>query len=108
MRDAVEAALSDVILLGTEEQVRLAVQAANDMVSGQRVETGALVAALRKFIREVLDLEPVPAQLVIPPQGPLRPAGGANARTGRNNARGGGGAGDASPGTGMDTDRDGH
>ena len=34
-RDAVEAALSDVILLGTEEQVRLATQAAQDMVAGR-------------------------------------------------------------------------
>src|SRR3954462_14709169 len=35
MRDAVEAALSDVILLGTAEQVRLASQAAQDLVSGR-------------------------------------------------------------------------
>lgn len=33
-RDAVEAALSDVILLGTEEQVLMATQVANDMVAG--------------------------------------------------------------------------
>src|SRR3954464_15441023 len=32
IRDAVEAALSDIILLGTAEQVRLAVAAANDLV----------------------------------------------------------------------------
>lgn len=108
MRDAVEAALSDVILLGTEEQVRLAVQAANDMVSGQRVETSALVAALRKFIREVLDLEPVPAELVIPRQGPLRPASGANARGGRGGKGGAGsGGGGVLGGTGTDADRDG-
>src|SRR5215207_2522270 len=43
VRDAVEAALSDVILLGTEEQVRLAVQAAQDMVAGRPVETAELV-----------------------------------------------------------------
>ena len=105
MRDAVEAALSDVILLGTEEQVRLAVQAANDMVAGRSIETAALVASLRKFIREVLDLEPVPAELVIPQQGPLRPAGGAGARAGRGNERGAaggkaGGGGNASAGGG--------
>jgi type II secretory pathway pseudopilin PulG len=93
MRDAVEAALSDIILLGTEEQVRLAVQAANDMVAGRRVETAALVSALRKFIREVLDLEPVPAELVIPQQGPLRPGGSASPRTGRNDRGGAGGRG---------------
>jgi hypothetical protein len=33
IRDAVEAALSDIILLGTEEQVRLAVQAAHELVT---------------------------------------------------------------------------
>src|SRR5262245_12130301 len=35
IRDAVEAALSDIILLGTEEQVRLAARAATDLVEGR-------------------------------------------------------------------------
>ena len=78
LRDAVEAALSDVMLLGTPEQVRLAVQAANDMVAGRNVETAALVASLRTFVREVLDLDEVPADVSIPKQGPLRPAGGSS------------------------------
>ncbi len=73
-RDAVEAALSDVMLLGTPEQVRLAVQAATEMVAGRNVETAALVVSLRTFIREVLDLDAVPADVSIPSQGPLRPA----------------------------------
>jgi uncharacterized membrane protein YgcG len=97
IRDAVEAALSDIILLGTEEQVRLAVQAANDMVAGRPVETADLVVSLRAFIREALDLEAVPRELVIPRQGPLRPATGAGSREGRSGgreeARGGGRAG---------------
>jgi type II secretory pathway pseudopilin PulG len=76
LRDAVEAALSDVMLLGTPEQVRLAVQAANDMVFGWSVETAALVVSLRTFIREVLDLDAIPADVSIPKQGPLRPAAG--------------------------------
>src|SRR6218665_1225635 len=84
MRDAVEAALSDVILLGTREQVRLAAHAANEMVAGRTVETAELVASLREFIREVLDLEAIPAEVAIPRQGPTRTSGGA--------ARGGGGA----------------
>lgn len=88
VRDAVEAALSDVILLGTAEQVRLAVQAANDMVAGRNVETAALVVSLRMFIREVLDLDAIPADVSIPKQGPLRPAG-AVSRSGRGE-RGGG------------------
>jgi hypothetical protein len=67
-RDTVEAALSDVILLGTSEQVRMAAQAANDMVAGRKIETAALVRSLRDFIRAVLDLEAVPADLQIPKQ----------------------------------------
>ena len=62
MRDAVEAALSDVILLGTEEQVRLAARAANEMVAGRSVEIAELVVSLRTFIREVLDLDADPAR----------------------------------------------
>jgi len=74
VRDAVEAALSDIILLGTEEQVRLAARAASDLAAGRAVETSEIVVSLRTFIREVLDLEPVPTEVVIPRQGPLRPA----------------------------------
>jgi heme exporter protein D len=99
VRDAVEAALSDVILLGTEEQVRLAVRAADEMVSGRTVELAELVVSLRTFIRDVLDLDPVPAELAIPKQGPLRTAaasrggaggGGRSERTGGGATRGGG------------------
>ena len=77
IRDAVEAALSDVVLLGTEEQVRLAATAANDMVAGRPVETAELVVSLRNFIREVLDLEAIPPELSVPNQGPARPGSGA-------------------------------
>jgi heme exporter protein D len=94
VRDAVEAALSDVILLGTEEQVRLAVRAASDLVAGRPVATAELVVSLRTFIRDVLDLDPVPVELVIPKQGPLRPAGSASGRGGRSE----GGSGKAGTG----------
>lgn len=99
IRDAVEAALSDVVLLGTAEQVRLAAQAASDMVAGRTIETAQLVRSLRDFIREVLDLESVPVDLEIPEQGPLRSsvAGGRGnaARTGGRAGGGGGGQGGA-------------
>lgn len=99
-RDTVEAALSDIILLGTEDQVRMAAQAAQDMVSGRPVQTAALVTSLRQFIRAALYLEAIPSDVAIPNQGPLRPnaspgAGGrrgASAEGGAGN-RGGGGAG---------------
>lgn len=93
IRDAVEAALSDVILLGTEEQVRLASQAAGDMVAGRPVRTAALVVSLRTFIRQALDLDPVPEGLAIPEQGPLRSDGGAKKGGGDAGGRGGGGGG---------------
>ena len=101
IRDAVEAALSDIILLGTSEQVHLAVAAANDLVAGRPVETAALVSALRTFIREALDLDPLP-DLAIPRQGPARPAAsGARGGTGRGAGRAeGGGAGNKGGGAG--------
>ncbi|QNN47536.1 hypothetical protein H9L17_05190 [Thermomonas brevis] len=102
IRDAVEAALSDVILLGTEEQVRLAAQAAADMAAGRPVQTAALVVSLRTFIRGALDLEPVPAGVAIPEQGPLRAiasgggkGGGRTGGEGGNGGKGGGGMGGA-------------
>lgn len=100
IRDAVEAALSDVILLGTEEQVRLAARAANDMVEGRPVETAELVVSLRLFIRDVLDLDPIPAELGIPKQGPVRSKGTA-AREGGGGAKGGGGGGGGGGGAGA-------
>ena len=68
-----EAALSDVILLGTEEQVRLAARAANEMVAGRSVEIAELVVSLRTFIREVLDLDAIPPEVTVPRQGPCAP-----------------------------------
>jgi uncharacterized membrane protein YgcG len=96
IRDAVEAALSDIILLGTEEQVRLAERAVRELVAGRPVRTHELVVSLRNFVREALDLAPVPADLAIPEQGPTRPSGsGARGKGDRENAgsRGGGGGG---------------
>lgn len=106
IRDSVEAALSDVILLGTEEQVQLAAHAANEMVMGRNVEVAALVVSLRDFIRQALDLAPVPPGTVVPNQGPLRVnAGGGSARRGggaeARGGRGGGGAGGGGAGMGI-------
>ena len=110
IRDAVEAALSDILLLGTDEQVRLAARAASDLAAGRKVRTTELVVSLRAFVRDVLDLEPVPKDLEIPHQGPTRPGGGGGgkgrgegARDGgdrgeRGGGRGGGGAGAAGAG----------
>ena len=102
VRDVVEAALSDVILLGTEEQVRLAAHAASELAAGRSIETAALVVSLRGFIREVLDLDPMLRGLTLPRQGPARPAAGGGSRaagraeaggSGRRSGGGGGGGG---------------
>lgn len=108
IRDAVEAALSDVVLLGTDEQVRLAAQAASELVAGRPVHTGELVVSLRTFIRSVLDLDPVSSDLPIPRQGPARPGAARGGRTesgdrdgGKGGARGAGGDAVAGAGAGM-------
>jgi hypothetical protein len=94
IRDAVEAALSDIILLGTEEQVRLAARAAQELASGTLVHTQELVVSLRAFIREALDLDPIPLGLVIPLQGPARPsASGGREKGDKAEGRQGGGGG---------------
>lgn len=96
IRDAVEAALSDIILLGTEEQVQLAARAATELAAGRPAQTDQLVISLRDFIRQVLDLEPISRQLPIPAQGPARPSGTRGAGKGD-----GGGKGDANRGKGA-------
>lgn len=110
IRDAVEAALSDIVLLGTEEHVRLAERAARELVAGRPVQTHELVVSLRDFVREALDLDPIPAGLAIPTQGPARPSGsggrdkgGRGKEDGQQGGRGGGGMGGGGMGGGMGT-----
>jgi hypothetical protein len=96
IRDAVEAALSDILLLGTETHVRLAARAARELTEGRPVHTDELVVALRDYIREALDLAPLAPDLGIPRQGPTRPAGAGGGRgggKGEGAGRGGGGGG---------------
>jgi uncharacterized membrane protein YgcG len=93
IRDAVEAALSDIILLGTEEQVRLAAQAANEMASGRPIHTADLVVSLRSYIRKALDLAPVPEEVRIPLQGPARQLGGGGKGGKGDGDKAGGGSG---------------
>lgn len=107
VRDAVEAALSDIILLGTEVQVRLAARAATELAEGRPIHTHELVVSLRDFVREALDLDPVPASVAIPRQGPTRPGSGGGAGGGRGKGdsgrdeRKGGGRGSAGGGMGA-------
>ena len=104
IRDAVEGALSDILLLGTDDQVRLAARAAAELVAGRPVHTAELVVSLRDFIRGVLDLDPVPSGLDIPRQGPSRPSSGSKAKGdagGREEGKGGRGGGGGMGGGGM-------
>lgn len=107
IRDAVEAALADIILLGTEEHVRLAGQAASDLAAGRPIHTADLVVSLRNFIRAALDLEPIPDNVSIPLQGPTRTQGsggrgkGNAERAGNKNSGRGAGMGGAGMGMGM-------
>jgi hypothetical protein len=104
IRDAVEGALSDIILLGTDEQVRLAERAARDLVEGRPVRTHDLTVSLRNFIRKALDIDPIPSDLAIPAQGPARPSasggrgGGDRDRGGDGGRQGGGRSGGAGGG----------
>jgi len=106
IRDAVEAALADIILLGTVEHVRLASQAAMDMAAGRPIQTANLVISLRNFIRTALDLGSIPADVDIPFQGPTRAPSGSNrgkSDTGAGNKQSSGGAGGGGGGGGTGT-----
>jgi hypothetical protein len=103
IRDAVEGALSDILLLGNEHHVRLAERAAQDLVAGRPIQTQELVVSLRDFVREALDLDPLPAGLAVPPQGPTRSVqSGGKDKVGQNKGDGqGAGAGMAGLGGGL-------
>lgn len=105
IRDAVEAALADILLLGTEEHCRLAAQAAADLAAGRPIHTAELVVSLRTFIRAALDLDPMPGEVMIPLQGPTRTQGGAGRGRGEAGGgnRGSGGNADGGGGMGMGT-----
>ncbi len=101
IRDAVEAALSDIILLGTEDHVRLAERAVRELIAGRPVHISELVVSLRDFIREALDLAPIPSDLAIPMQGPARPSSGGGRGKGEGGLKGSRGGGGGGMGAGM-------
>ncbi|HTV69997.1 MAG TPA: hypothetical protein VMF90_15810 [Rhizobiaceae bacterium] len=104
IRDAVEAALSDIVLFGTDSQVELAAAAMREMAAGRPVHVHELVVSLRAYIREALDLDPIPASVVIPNQGPARPSssgGRGGGGRGEGGGSGGGGRGGGGMGGGM-------
>ncbi|HET9069038.1 MAG TPA: hypothetical protein VFN28_10370, partial [Amaricoccus sp.] len=82
-------------------------RAARELVAGRHVHTHELVLSLRDFIREALDLAPVPRDLAIPMQGPTRPQASGRSRgeggqgEGGRSRGGGGGGGGAAMGGGV-------
>jgi hypothetical protein len=100
IRDSVEAALSDIVLLGTQEQVRLAAKAASELAAGRPVHTAELVVSLRDFIRQVLDLDAIPPSVSIPRQGPARPSSARGSSSGGKAEGGGQGSGKQAGGGG--------
>lgn len=81
--------------------MRLAARAAQELATGRLVHTQELVVSLRAFIREALDLDPIPGDLAIPQQGPARPTASAGRDKGdKGEGRQGAGGGGMGMGTG--------
>lgn len=104
-RVQLEAVLGDIVLFGSLRQVELAAQCATALVRGEPVNYQVLVEELRSDLRRQLGLEPIPADLVLPPSGPGRVARtsrgeGDGSRRG-GGAQGGGGGGGAAAGAGA-------
>ncbi len=78
---------------------------ARELIAGRPVHMHELVVSLRTFIREALDLDPIPSDLAIPMQGPARPSNsggrGKNERGKDDSRQGGGAAMGAGMGAGM-------
>ena len=68
--------------------------------TGGRCMSTTWSIALRDFIRQALDLDPVPDDVVIPLQGPTRPGGGGGKGGGGDRGQGGGGGGAVADGGG--------
>ncbi len=105
-RVQLEAVLGDVVLFGSLRQVELAAQCATALVRGDPVNYQVLVEELRSDLRRQLGLEPIPADLVLPPSGPGRVARtargeGDGSRRGGGAQGAGGGGGGAAAGAGA-------
>lgn len=103
-RTQLEAVLGDIVLFGSLRQVELAAQCATVLVRGEAVNYQVLVEELRSDLRRQLGLDPIPADLVLPPSGPgrvSRMARGEGDVTRRGGGAQGGGGGGAAAGAGA-------
>ena len=71
-----------------------------ELVAGRPVHTHDLVVSLRAFVRDALDLDPIPPDLQLPMQGPTRPSSAGGRSNARNDGGGKGGGGLGSVGGG--------
>lgn len=86
----IEAAMADLVLFGSLTQVQMAADGVTRAKRGERVDWQPLIDDLRADLRQQLGLEPLPADLALPPSGPRRPV-----RLGRGEGGRGGGGGQA-------------
>lgn len=70
------------------------------MAAGRPIHTADLVILLHNFIRQTLDLAPIPADVQIPLQDPARQQGGSS--KGKSDGEKSGGGGGGMGGGGMD------
>ncbi len=101
-RRQIEEALAEIILFGDLPLVRLAAQAASELVHTGNADLGPLIDELRVDLRAQLGLEAIPTGLTIPPAGPGQAGGGGGGGKGGGKGDGGGGGpGGGGAGGGM-------
>lgn len=71
----IEEALSEVVLFGTLEQVRMAAALVPTLQQGQVPDLQPLIENLRAELRQLLTLEALPPDVLLPPSGPGRAVG---------------------------------
>lgn len=99
-RSAMEAALSDILLFGSANQVAMAAECAQALVNGALPPLEPLVTDLRRDLRVQLGLAPIDDAVVLPSPGPVRSPRAANRRNGSDGEREGAGRGGGGGGGG--------
>ncbi len=90
---AVEAALSDILLFGSANQVAMAADCAHALMNRMNPPLEPLVNHLRRDLRVQLGLAPIDATLTLPAPGPLRHSSRSDRRKNGDSEREGAGRG---------------
>jgi uncharacterized membrane protein YgcG len=92
--EQIEETLADIILFGSLREVELAAECIHALKAGKSPDFQPLIVELRSNVRRQLGLDPLPAELQLPPSGPGQPSRkGREERDGGSRGGGGGGAG---------------